>query len=312
MKSKEVGKRESKFRHFVVDQSGSYALESGIVFPVVFILSIVLFLMPFAIYAQVETQYRTQYAVNEAATQWVHRADDILQNETGWQREDGLYWRLTTFSGGSWLQKFEPQDSFEGDLLYDKGLFISSIEGQFHAPLHLPSYYDVIPTYQVGASKAWITDPVEWIRTIDMIRVYGAELINRQKTKADSDQALQKFLGWQGDNEFSSHDPAAKYLRQLVNGIETQKSTPYGTRKMDALTSSGTLHQAYLTFRINGKSGLRAQMEKDAYLLKEGEVEAVVWHFFKRKGDSGTVGPSESFIQELKQNGITVVIHDSR
>jgi hypothetical protein len=52
-------------------------------------------------------------------------------------------------------------------------------------------------------------------------------------------------------------------------------------------------------------------MVKDAYLIREGDpVQAVVWHFFRKTGNKGKVGPGEAFIAELKAHGIAVVIHD--
>lgn len=310
--TRQVKQREKSLRQLILEEKGSYTVETSLVFPVILILTLLLLCWPFAMYVQVDTQQWTQRAVNEAAGQWVHRAQALLDGETGWQRTEGLYWRITSSGSAERLASYTPPQGFHGEMTYDRALVLSSIQGQYQAPVHVPSFFDALPSHQIGKAQAWITDPVEWIRTIDMLRVYGAELMQRSMTSEKIDQALEKFLGWGGAGEFSSHDPAAQYLRELVQGHVSERSTPYGVRKMDAMTSSGTLHQAYLTFRINGKGGLRDQMQKDAYLLEQGEVEAVVWHFFRRTGTSGKVGPSDSFIQELEQHGITVVIHDSR
>jgi hypothetical protein len=51
------------------------------------------------------------------------------------------------------------------------------------------------------------------------------------------------------------------------------------------------------------------QIAKDAWLLKNGQVKGVTWHFF-RSAETGEIGASQELLQALEKNGIKYVIHD--
>jgi hypothetical protein len=289
-------------------ERGSFTVEASLVLPIILLLSVLLLFVPLFFYMQVDVQRWTVDTVERTAGQWTHRADALIRGETGWQRPDGLYWRWKQMlEGGAELDVPVPQ-LIRGEIkLVREGLF-AAIVGSFRSDFHFPEFWRQSPSEVQGNADAVITDPVEWLRTVDLVRVYGAELQRRSIRKAEADAAMQRFFSLQAPDSFATHDQAAAYLRTLVGGYVSSRPTPYGLRIMDAMTPEGTLHQAYLTFRT---SGLREQMLKDAHLIREGDpVQAVVWHFFRRTGDTGKVGPSDAFINELKSYGISVVIHD--
>lgn len=291
-------------------EAGSFTIEATLVFPILLMLSLVLLLLPLYLYHQVDTQQVTSRAVLESSEAWVDRADALLAGEAAWLREEGLYWRWTSSESGGALSSAEAAvpDRFVGGLSLQRGFLLSSVLGQYQGEFDFPQLWRQQPVQTVGRSEAEITDPVEWLRTLDSVQVYGKVLQQRLVTRKQAESALQRFFDTTSPVAFASHDQAAIYLRKLVSGSKKSLPTPHGTRKLDAMTATGTLHQAYLTFTVKG---LREQMVKDAYLIEQGDpVQAVVWHFFRKKGQQGRVGPSPAFLRELEQQGITVVIHD--
>lgn len=51
-----------------------------------------------------------------------------------------------------------------------------------------------------------------------------------------------------------------------------------------------------------------AQVRKDVALLRAGEFDGVVWHFFASE-TTGRIGPSASFLKRLENAGIDFYIH---
>lgn len=244
----------------------------------------------------------------KTAEEWQHRAGAILRGEEERLRDEGLYWRWKQAYGKETASMVPVPGKLEGKLqLVRDGLF-TKIAGRYVSEFSFPAFWRRSPEPVIGRADAVITDPAEWMRNVDLARVYGAELKRRWISRPQAESAMQRFFDLQAPESFPSHGQAAAYLRQLVQGKESSRTTPHGVRVMDAMTADGTLHQAYLTFTLKG---LREQMAKDVYLIREGDpVQAVVWHFFRRTGQKGKVGPSEAFIRELEENGISVVIHD--
>src|SRR5690606_34842063 len=110
-------------------------------------------------------------------------------------------------------------------------------------------------------------------------------------------------------SSFAHHDQAAAYLRTIVGGKEAEFETVHGKRRIDAQDASGVVHQAYLTF--TAKQLEEVQLPKDVDLIqRHPEVSGVVWHFFRRTGQTGKVGPPDHLLRKLEASGITVVIHD--
>jgi len=50
------------------------------------------------------------------------------------------------------------------------------------------------------------------------------------------------------------------------------------------------------------------QIAKDAFILQQGTVKAVEWHFYVSQ-ITGKGGPSAQLIQELQRNGFKIIFH---
>jgi hypothetical protein len=166
-----------------------------------------------------------------------------------------------------------------------------------------------------GTSSELIIEPAEFIRNIELL--IGYIPVVRQKLEGD---ALRNTLSPWLDRQdpipdvdrslsFQHHTEAVKYLRALVRGKEQRMPTQSNGkwRLLDAVDKHGVVHQAYIGPKSLNKD-VTSQMLKDAELIREGKVSGIVWHFFRRTGDS-SAGPSASLKRELQKHGIIVVVH---
>jgi len=194
-------------------------------------------------------------------------------------------------------------------LSYTNELFNRKVEFDLNAFVQMPQLVWFLwgkPLQTEAVAR--VSEPAEFMRTIDLARSYAAELKRRFIDKDQADDAFAEFMQKKEPDSFRYHDDAADYLRKQVKGVKTSLETSYGTRIIDAMDGQDIVHQAYLTFT---ESQIREQMVKDVELLRKGDpVKGVVWHFFKRTGQTKAVGPSAQLRQELEDNGIVVVVHD--
>lgn len=155
-------------------------------------------------------------------------------------------------------------------------------------------------------STQTITDPIGLIRNVDVLGLY----INRAEQILGNQSNILNRIRRISDNgepeSFDTHASAADYLRNHVLGESKKLETPMGVRVIDAIDQQGVVHQAFLTFN---ETQLKIQLNKDKWLLQDGEnVNGVVWHFFKKTG-SNQIGPSTSFVHFVQSFGVVVYIH---
>lgn len=327
-------------RAFMTEQRGSMTVEATLTFPVILLIVLVLLFAMLFYYERVHALKQANAAASVAAEQWNYGAGrGHASSEYPNTMHQGLYWRWTEGGIASWFKFKSSADDyalalpihesgiksqpiaklaaagadipqyFEGHIGYKGHLFFPRINVQLASTFQFPFLLNPGQRKIDEAAMALITDPVEWIRNVDLVRSYSASLQNRSISKEQAQQSIIDFLNLQRPETFDSHNPAAEYLRKLVSGQEKKFDLDSGSyRLIDAFTENGIAHQAYLTFT---ESQIRTQMEKDVELLNKGtEVNGVVWHFFRRTNQKGRVGPSPQLLQDLKANGIIVVIHE--
>lgn len=194
-----------------------------------------------------------------------------------------------------------------GTVSYRRGLvrgYAASANSRMHwrVPL-IPSAY----LSALSSSETTISDPDGWLRTLQLIQDAARSINQRIGSKQAADRRVDQVLGNEAPVSFASHRIAASYLRSETGGIKARYSTPAGDRIIDALDGGKIAHQAFLTFR---ESQLRHQLRKDRLLLQDGmHVLGVVWHFYRRTGQTGRVGPSQAFVREAKEAGVVIQIH---
>ncbi len=200
-------------------------------------------------------------------------------------------------------------ESVQGKLLYNNSLIRRTVQAELAATMPVIFGQGNDELRLATRASSIIVEPAEFIRNVDLAVRYGKALRDRQITNRRAGDAVARFIGREEQASFARHGQAAAYLRTVVGGKETQFDTTHGKRRIDALDASGVVHQAYLTF--TSKQLEEVQLPKDAELIQgHPDVTGVVWHFFRRTGQTGKVGPPDHLRRKLEARGITVVIHD--
>uniref|UniRef100_UPI00386B2173 RHS repeat domain-containing protein n=1 Tax=Pseudobutyrivibrio sp. TaxID=2014367 RepID=UPI00386B2173 len=95
---------------------------------------------------------------------------------------------------------------------------------------------------------------------------------------------------------------------KLLGGKSQQYfSTSLGKRYVDQFVD-GIAHESKVGYTSLTKSN-RLQIAKDVELMKSGQIKSSKWHFF-RSPETGKVGASQPLLNELKKNGIEIIIHE--
>lgn len=337
---------------FIRSQSGSLTIESSLVFPVIFLITAGIIYFGTYVYQHVALYSLASSAAEKTAYTWDNSHKNPVTGDFYPGEQDGLYWHWLQDGAWDWLRLFRgnPNESvllnsgldteWQGGsligkkLLHIKGLLPLGVSGEaeydnswverhvtvkLFTPFHIPSLLHWLMGREeiTAVSAAVVTEPVEFIRMADLLREDAGMLFDetgieniRQAYEKFGD--LQKTPGSEESMVFESHAEAKAYLQELVHGRQSTRTTDeVGTwRLIDALDANGIAHQAYFGYK-NISKDMRGQLQKDAELLRDSKLNGVVWHFFKRKND-GSIGPSEKLRKELEQNGIMIVIHESR
>lgn len=328
----------------IKSENGSFTIEASLTFPLVFLCTLAVIFACLFFYQRVVIHYTAAITAERAAFAWDNSAKDQVTGSFDILRHDGLYWRIFQdhtfdifhfFTGkretGLPLPSTRSTEnlqgvdkklqraanmlspSVKGELKYTNYLLLRKIETDLEQPAKTPLYvFQWLKRNEVKSTAAsYIVEPVEFIRTVDLIRTFVQEIKGRIKP----DEAVQMFqepaFSQREDVQISNHNQAAEYLRRLVNGVEKNmvvSVNPKRTRLVDALDVNGVAHQAFYTF---SEFQLKTeQLPKDVELLKQsGQVKGVVWHFFKQS-KKDKVELSASFREEVGRIGIVVVIHE--
>lgn len=333
---------------WVRNEKGSYTLESALLFPVIFVLSVFFVFVGFYVYQNVVVYQLAASSSQKAAHYWTNSHADPASGRFVPGQYDGLYWRLMDDNVGQIiglkggirngtisLPVDEPTDDWSlprqklasvsryfpkkigGQMRFSHRGVARKIEASLDAPFGSPALpYFTLPERSEAIAGALISEPVEFLRLLQLATTYVERLRASGIDEEQSQRAHDQFLGKLSQSDFRYHNATIEhgagaeiYMREMLEATGPHTfSTSHGLRRIDALDDHGIAHQAYLTF---GNAQLKnEQMPKDIELLEKGLVNGVVWHFFRKEGQTGRVGPSKALRQELEKNGIVVVIHD--
>jgi hypothetical protein len=331
------------------DVKGSISVEGSLVFPVILIMTIGMLFFSVLVYEQAGVYTLASTAAERTAFAWDNSRKDMVTGYFTPGTNDGLYWRMLDDSALDLLKigsvrktstvMFDKRSAHSLDLelpqikLRKIERFLPSIlTGQatytnywmdrrvkvrLERRLRFPGVIGNVLNRGITRAEAAavVTDPVEFIRTVDFIRTY-IPMIKGKISPAELEKAVDlirnniKSASAEQNLSFKSHEEARKYLQKLVLGHLSSKSTPLTGkyRVIDALDGEGMVHQAYLGFKTFNQD-MKKQMKKDIEMLEKGLVNGVVWHFFRRRSD-GRIGPSANLRERLENNGIMLIIHD--
>ena len=122
-------------------------------------------------------------------------------------------------------------------------------------------------------------------------------------TSAGSAGATELYSSWQQAEEGTR-------LRVGNNATYAERifQTPDGNRIVDAYNSTiGKIAEAKYGY-VTATEFIRKQVAKDAFLLREGIVDVVEWHFYISQ-QTGLGGASQTLLKMLFDAGIKVIFH---
>ncbi|CAM3524207.1 TadE/TadG family type IV pilus assembly protein [Marinicrinis lubricantis] len=324
-------------RQWMKDDRGSFTLEASIVIPILILTVFALLALTETVYEKIGLEKALHQQVERSAYTWNNSSKQIETGAFDIEANDGLYWRWTgndifasLFGASDYSTLTFPEDLTGQDLVsmklqrsvegfrsdvtgtfeFQNYMLLQSVTGSGEFVYDSPLLQIVDPPLLQAESVSYIVDPVELNRTVDFLRTYGKKLMDTKVSKKKASEQVNRFLGLEnGQAAFRYHKDTLPYLRKLVGSVKHDfyYDTAHGKRQVDAMDNNGVVHQSYLTFN----SKIREQLEKDADLLKNNsEVKGIVWHFFRRTGQTGKVGPSDALRKEIESKGIVIVIHD--
>lgn len=203
------------------DREGSFTLEASLVLPVIFISLFLLLFFCLYLYQQSILSQVAIVAAERSAYVWDNSHRSFWNGAVGIEERDKLYWRLTedqmlgtifglgNTSSGTQLElpvREGGSDSlaytklqrtaeelplgFEGRLEYRNQLLLRKVTIKLNRLVPFPPLESIIgESNQKGYSEAYIVDPVEWIRTVELARYYGGRFKEGREEGMDSSEA---------------------------------------------------------------------------------------------------------------------------
>lgn len=209
------------------NERGSFTLESSLVFPVIFVAILILLFFCLYLYQNALLAHSAAIAADRTSYVWDNSHKDSRTGAVEIGKHDSLYWRLTSdgllrgifnLGGGeatasvnlpaSSSDGFQPAqklshvasqlpNSFNGEIRYDHKLLTRKVEVSLKRMIRLAPLEAVIgDSTQAGGATSYIVDPVEFIRTVDLARYYGAKFKPASKNhvnQIEAGNALQLF-----------------------------------------------------------------------------------------------------------------------
>lgn len=212
------------------DETGSFTIEASLVLPIVLMVTVLLLFLCLYIYQQSVLVQASAAASERTAYTWdnSHKVSASGSVELG--QHDSLYWRLTDdhvlgtlfgLAGGEGTRSIPlPQggsvngklpelkmskggmavpSSMTGEMRYTNQLLIRKVTTSLNEQVSLTPLSRILNDGgQIKVSaQSIVVDPVEFIRTVDLMRYYGSKFQGRGKgtDKAAAGEVLQKFGG---------------------------------------------------------------------------------------------------------------------
>jgi len=196
----------SKFKKAVSNSKGSVTLEAAIIFPTIMFILFCLIFFSMYIYEKLVVIDSATYAATQTAATWDNtRKNPETGSINGNYDYDNLYWRLLEYFGYGVNTKIEKSQDYLTDRLntgvfkvsgrngkpitYQKGMLTSTVSVNINENLIMPAPWleNVLKTNVEARAQAQVTDPVEYIRTIDVTEKYVNEI---------KDGLIGKFKGF--------------------------------------------------------------------------------------------------------------------
>ena len=164
-----------------------------------------------------------------------------------------------------------------------------------------------------------VGETVRVIKTLDNVAdsidtIHDAKKTGEAVKEAASEaKKLGTVSGTLGIEEVDSWQKAEESLRESIGDkLVGRKPRTFDTsphkRIVDAYNpSTQTIAESKYGYASLSKF-IESEVERDAFLLKNGQVKVVEWHFYVSKA-TGVGGPSEALKKKLIENRINIVLH---
>lgn len=215
-------------KHFYKDERGSMVVESALVLPIIFVIILLLMFFCLFLYQNTVTGQAAAVAAERAAFSWNNSYRDPGTGSFEDGEHDALYWRLTgddllqaVWDGASSSEQTSAalpvQESSESNLAVKKlqrtaAKLPEHLFGTIGYSHHLMSRFAEaklqrqLPASPLNrlfgkelsirtASSAYIVEPSEWIRSVELARYFAAKFKTGQGgvNKQDAAKALAQF-----------------------------------------------------------------------------------------------------------------------
>jgi hypothetical protein len=225
-------KLRKKLLHWFKKEHGNFTLESTFVFPMLMMIILIFILFGMYMYQKVVLYYAASATAERAAFSWDNSYRDPRHGMLSETKYDGLYWRvgedemLTSLfgmagdaadatvalplemregEGSSELTGRKMEQSarwmehaglmYEGKISYSRGALKRMIEVKLRQPLSIrPFEQGWLKREPKTAASASVVDPMEFIRSVDLVRYYSTKLANNGGGAAQSHSQAGKIL----------------------------------------------------------------------------------------------------------------------
>ncbi|WHX50420.1 TadE/TadG family type IV pilus assembly protein [Paenibacillus woosongensis] len=210
------------------NKDGNFTIEASLVFPVIFFTLLLLLFFCMYLYHNAVLGHTAFAAAERSAYVWDNSYREPKTGAYEDDQHDSLYWRIhddgmlqllfgsfggnslavlelpgsTESSGNLPLKKLgnigrKIPAGMEGQMKYDNRLLFRKVSVTLHRNIPLAPLETVIgDVRQAGHSASYIVEPVEWIRTVELVRYYGARFKGTGKEhvgQADAGKALKLY-----------------------------------------------------------------------------------------------------------------------
>ncbi|WP_340019637.1 TadE/TadG family type IV pilus assembly protein [Paenibacillus sp. FSL H3-0457] len=209
-------------------EEGSFTVEASLIFPVVLFILVLLLFFTMYMYQKTFLNQHAYAASERAAYSWDNSHKQAMTGEFVAGEHDNLYWRLTddrmlgalfgwagadnqvsvsipAGEGGSLLEQKLAQavqqmpSAMKGTIEYQNSLIQRKVTTKLEQviSLPLPSFLFDSGNRVLTQGSSAVVEPVEFIRTVDLIRYYAAKFKGKggaaTSTAAEAGQVVQHF-----------------------------------------------------------------------------------------------------------------------
>ncbi|WP_110933732.1 TadE/TadG family type IV pilus assembly protein [Paenibacillus bouchesdurhonensis] len=189
------------------NKDGNFTIEASLVFPVIFFTILLLMFFCMYLYQNAVLGHTSAVAAERSAYTWDNSYRDPRTGAYEEGKQDSIYWRLNDdgmlqllfgWLGGNSSVVLELPNGDEsgialpmkklgntgreipagmkGQMQYDNRLLSRKVSVSLNRYVPLSPLEAVIgDVMQSGYSAAYVVEPTEWIRTVELVRYYGAK-----------------------------------------------------------------------------------------------------------------------------------------